>query len=255
MNDARPSTWAGDAAAAVSLTYDDGLPDALDRAVPDLEDRGLRGTFYLTTGKRCVRRRAADWRRAFERGHEIGSHSAHHPCRADAYPRPPRWLAPELRLEGWSAERTAAELAEAADWLRDNIGEDPWRTYAYPCGATAIGAPPDTAAYGEAVRRHHFAARAAGGGPNDPATVDLLRIRSLMCVRPALADLVRFCEEARRANGWAVLMFHSIGGWRLRTGRSVHRGFLEFLVREGFWVAPVRDVARHIVGQRDCRKI
>ena len=38
------------ASAAVSLTYDDGMPGHLDAAMPDLEACSLRGTFYLMTG-------------------------------------------------------------------------------------------------------------------------------------------------------------------------------------------------------------
>ncbi len=133
--------WPAGAKAAVSLTYDDGLPDNIDRAVPDLNERNVRGTFYLTTGKRYVRKRAKDWRMAFEQGHEIGSHSVRHPCRADAYAKPPRWLPPELRLENWSGAQISQEIDEAATWLRENIGDDPWRTFAYTCCATAIGVP------------------------------------------------------------------------------------------------------------------
>ena len=241
--------WPNHARAAVSLTYDDGLPDSLDRAVPDLNAHGLRGSFYLTTGKRCVRRRADDWRRVFEQGHEIGSHSVRHPCRADAYPNPPRWLYPELRLESWTPERIAAEVDEAAGWLNELIGHDPWRTYAHPCCATAIGLPPDEVAYDAAIKRHHFAARVGGGGPNDPDDLDLLRIRSFKCDRPSFADLVGHCDEALRTGGWAVLMFHSIGGWRIRTRRSVHRALLGHLIKGDFWVAPLRDVARHIAAR------
>ncbi len=242
--------WPFQAPAAVSLTYDDGLPDNLDRAIPDLEDLGFRATFYLTTGKRCVRRRRLDWRRAFERGHEIGSHSASHPCRADAYARPPRWLARDLRLEGWPPDRISREVGEAALWLKEEIGDDPWRTYAYPCCATSIGSPPDEGPYDEAVRRHHFAARVGGGGPNDPGSVDLLRVRSFPCVHPSHRELAGYCDAARPGGGWTVLMFHSIGGWRIRTRRSVHRELLDHLARGGFWVAPLRDVARHILENR-----
>ena len=242
--------WPNYAKAAVSLTYDDGLPDALSRAVPDLNERGLRGTFYLTTGKRCVRKRENEWRRAFEQGHEIGSHSMRHPCRADAYPRPPRWLAKELQLESWSPDRIASEIEEAASWLNGHVGEDPWRTYAYPCCATAIGDPPDERAYEKAIRRHHFAARIGGGGPNDPGDLDLLRIRSFRCDRPTLGEIAGYCDEALRTGGWTVLMFHSIGGWRIRTSRSVHRAVLDHLLANAFWVAPLRDVARHIATAR-----
>jgi peptidoglycan/xylan/chitin deacetylase (PgdA/CDA1 family) len=243
--------WPYDASAAISLTYDDGLPDNLGRAIPDLNTHNLRGTFYLTTGKPNVRRRADSWRRAFERGHEIGSHTVQHPCRADAYPKPPRWLPPGLRLENWSAEDIEREVDEAAAWLNKYVGVDLGRTFAYPCGATAIGSPPDELSYDKAVRRHHFAARAGTGGPNDPRTVNLMRIRSFICDHPTLSELVSYCNQALETGSWTVLMFHSIGGRRLRTRRSVHEKLLDYLKGRSYWVAPVRDVAAFIDRDRE----
>ena len=238
--------WPANAAAAVSITYDDGLPDNLDRAIPDLNARNLRGTFYLTTGKRCVLRRKNDWRRAFEQGHEIGNHTVRHPCRADAYPKPPLWLHPKLWLENWTPHQISREIDEAASWLNEHIGVDPWRTYAHPCSATAIGKPPDEDSYDAAIRRHHFAARVGVGGPNDPHTVNLMRIRSFVCDHPALQEIISYCDEALRAGSWAVLMFHSIGGRRMGTERSAHVALLDHLLENNFWIAPVREVARHI---------
>lgn len=238
-----PAAWPGNAIAAISLTYDDGLPDGLDRAIPDLNQRGIRGTFYLTVGDRKVRKRSEDWRRAFEGGHEIGNHTVRHPCRADAYPYPPLWLPRALRLENWSPEDIAREISEAAGWLNEEIGPDPGRTFAHPCGATSIGSPPDDVSYDAAIRRHHFAARAGVGEPNDPRSVDLMRIRSHLCDHPDIRELIAYCEGAIRTGGWAVLMFHSIGGRRMRTRRSVHRELLGYLADQRFWVAPVRDVA------------
>jgi len=242
--------WPKNTRAAISLTYDDGLPDNLDRAIPDLNIRNLFGTFYLTTGKAYVQRRKDDWRRVFEQGHEIGNHSVRHPCRADAYTKPPHWLRPGLRLESWSPSRISQEIDEAASWLNEHIGIDPWRTYAHPCCATAIGVPPDEKPYDIAIRSHHFAARSGIGGPNDPHSVDLMRIQSFLCNHPTLPDLVGHCEAALHNGGWTMLMFHSIGGWRIRTKRSVHRALLDYLLENPFWVAPVRDVARYILDNR-----
>jgi len=231
----------------VSLTYDDGLPDSLDRAIPDLNARGIYGTFYLKIGDRRVQKRKDDWRRAFEQGHEIGNHTVRHPCRADAYPSPPYWLPPGLWLENWSPEDIAREISEAADWLNENIGVDAARTFAHPCGATSIGMPPDQVSYDAAIRRHHFAARAGIGEPNDPRTINLMRIRSFQCDHPTLRDLIDYCERALRTEGWAVLMFHSIAGRRMRTRRSVHKGLLDYLLGKNYWIAPVKDVASYIL--------
>jgi hypothetical protein len=46
--------WPEGCQAAISLTFDDGLRSQLEIAIPRLEERGLRGTFYLNP-------RGEDW--------------------------------------------------------------------------------------------------------------------------------------------------------------------------------------------------
>jgi len=53
----------------VSLTFDDARPVHLDVAVPELNKRHLRATFFVTVSKLT---RLDDWRNAQAQGHEIG---------------------------------------------------------------------------------------------------------------------------------------------------------------------------------------
>jgi peptidoglycan/xylan/chitin deacetylase (PgdA/CDA1 family) len=68
--------WNG-AQSAVSLTFDDGYDSQLDYAVPALDEKGMKATFYITetaiTGSRVD-----DWKKLPLAGHEIGNHSKHH---------------------------------------------------------------------------------------------------------------------------------------------------------------------------------
>ncbi len=43
-----PFAYPNGAKGAVSLTYDDGLTSQLDHAVPQLDARGLKATFFLS---------------------------------------------------------------------------------------------------------------------------------------------------------------------------------------------------------------
>src|SRR5690349_1331397 len=61
--------------AAVSLTFDDADSVQLDKAIPELNKRHLRGTFFLTVSKLT---RLDDWRKVQREGHEIGNHSVSH---------------------------------------------------------------------------------------------------------------------------------------------------------------------------------
>src|SRR5438105_15428605 len=63
--------WDGHSA-AMSLTFDDASPVHSDVAVPELNKRHLRATFFVTVSKLT---RLDDWRRAQAQGHEIGNHS------------------------------------------------------------------------------------------------------------------------------------------------------------------------------------
>ncbi len=68
--------WNG-AQSAVSLTFDDGLDSQLDLAVPALDAKGMKATFFITETA-LKGRRVADWKKLILDGHEIGNHSKHH---------------------------------------------------------------------------------------------------------------------------------------------------------------------------------
>jgi peptidoglycan-N-acetylglucosamine deacetylase len=252
--DAAPWRWPH-GRAAISLSYDDGTAEHLEQALPDLEAAGLRGTFYLSLkypAGDAVERRQADWRAAFERGHEIGNHTVHHPCRG------PEW--DPFDLTRYDAERIEAEVAEGAAWLDGHIGPDPERSFAYPCSETEIGPadrsdPDRLGRYAGAVARRHRTARLADGRPTDPLTVELTRIPARgvgwgAAIR--LADLQTYCDMAVAYGRWAVLVFHSFGEGRNQLQRADHRALLAYLTRypDDFWVAPVRDVAQYIRRER-----
>mgnify|MGYP003337797830 CR=1 FL=1 len=146
--------WPNGARAAVSLGYDDGNPDNLDQAMPDLEAAGFRGTFYLHLERGDVRARTADWRAAHARGHEIGNHTWYHNARTDLYGVRHGWVTKPL--EEYTQADMTAEINRAGDWLDEHIGRDPDRSFTYPCGHLTLGVPPSRAAYAAAVARLDF---------------------------------------------------------------------------------------------------
>lgn len=64
--------------AAVSLTFDDGLDVQLNYAIPELDRRGIKATFFLIAGQVLQSSRLKDWHTVLAAGHEIGSHSVDH---------------------------------------------------------------------------------------------------------------------------------------------------------------------------------
>lgn len=232
------SPWGSGKKAAISLTYDDGIPNHLDIAMPMLESFGFRGTFYLITIAEYMRERKDDWRKAFERGHEIGNHTARHPgwhikdAAADA-----------PRLENMGPDDILREVAEAAEWLDQHIGRDPGRSFAYPYAHNGIGPEKDTAPYNAAVRRHCAGSRWGGGSVPNKAGADPFTLRSFgFGEKPTAEKVISFCDEKLKMGGWTILTFHGVGGPWIETAAEVHRELLQYLASQPILVAPVREV-------------
>lgn len=231
--------WPGSARAAVSLTYDDGLDSQLDTVALALERRGLRGTFFLTVENMAAR--VEDWRQLADRGHEIGNHTASHPC--------------ELRSAALEPFRSR-EIVSSQSFLDTHFGSNPERLFAYPCGVIDLGPGSQQVAeqrYISTLRGRFLGARAADGDPNDPRQVSRNRYQ-LQAVAPTYdaddpalaADYVR---RAERMGFWAVLIFHDVLPRRLGDGDTSvasHDAFLDWLGRRRVWTAPMGEVLQHI---------
>ena len=234
------SLWGAGYRAAISLTYDDGIPNHLDLAITMLEAHGFRGTFYVVASpeNETVCGRLEDWRAAFRRGHEIGNHSACHPGWKLKPDHPPTQC-----LEHMDADAIEREVASAAAWLDEQIGPDPGRTYAYPYAQNYIGPDREVEPYARAVRRHCAASRLGGGDrPNAPET-DPFALRGFSFGAGATAEqLIGYAEHALRTGGWALLDFHGIGGPWIETPAAAHQALLDWLAGQPIRVAPVRDL-------------
>jgi peptidoglycan/xylan/chitin deacetylase (PgdA/CDA1 family) len=240
--------WPENAKAAVSLSYDDGNTNNLDQAMPDLEAAGLRGTFYLQISREDMQERITDWHAAHERGHEIGNHSVHHWCRADEFDSVPEWMTHSL--EQVSPAEIRVEVAAAADWLDQQIGQDPDRTFAHPCGALGIGPQSDEASYDAAIRARHFAARTCLRYVNDPSSLNFLRLGAFSGHGDDAAPLIAYCETAVTTGGWIIFVFHGIGGPSHTFERAAHQALIAHLQSGPYWVAPVKTVGRYVQSQQ-----
>jgi peptidoglycan/xylan/chitin deacetylase (PgdA/CDA1 family) len=230
----------------VSLTYDDG-PDAhLDHAVPDLEAAGLKGTFYVPTHvgppHNCWAARAAEWREAARRGHEVGNHTQFHPCSA-------AWVRPNFKLEAYSLARMESELLSAGRDVAEVTGIPGPRSYAYTCSQEFVG--PDRQSYRPIVDRLFPAARS---GPKrrlvDPMTVEFASVPAWkMDGETDVDDAIAFIDEAAGHGGWAVLLFHGVaGGHGINVSREFHRAICRHVAgrRDEIWCDTFVNVALHL---------
>ena len=237
--DARTLAWPKGKRAAVSLTYDDGLDSQLENVAPQLDEFGLKATFFLT--EENMEARLADWQALARRGHEIADHTMTHPCAFDGFT---------------SQSFAGQELAPMEQFLDTNFGAGRPRSYAYPCGEVKLGkgAPKArAAAYRAALGDMFLAARTVVGEPNDPRHV--ARDRFLLNgfeptydaddPRPASA----YVQKAVERGHWAILIFHEVLEKRAGEGdtsKAVHREILQWLVQQPVWCAPMGEVFRNI---------
>src|SRR4051812_32906389 len=68
----------------LSLTFDDGLPCQVEHALPELNKRNLRGTFFIIQNSPYGPFQKEVWQQAAKDGHEIGAHSVNHLKPAEA---------------------------------------------------------------------------------------------------------------------------------------------------------------------------
>jgi len=243
--------WPNSARAAVALTYDDGIDAHLDNAMPDLEARNLRGTFYVPGNSRSLAKRMKEWRAADGRGHELGNHSIFHPClRVNAKGRERAFVTPERNLDNYTLRRMGDELS-ANNTLLQAVDGKSVRTYAYTCSDTTAGSVPYTG-----ILRPLFPA--ARGGEDrmivrDLRALDLHHVTSWMVANATGDELIAFIQEAVDAGGLAVIMFHGIGGGhRINVDRQAHQTLLGWLDRnrKSVWTDTFLHVTSHIAAER-----
>jgi peptidoglycan/xylan/chitin deacetylase (PgdA/CDA1 family) len=238
----------GGFSAAVSLTFDDGTANQLERAAPVLDEYGLRGTFYLHARNGLMENHASDWRAVAETGHEIGNHTRNHPCPNAIHGR-------RGGVEDMTIEEIESDILEAQDLLETLAPHQEDWTFAYPCGATYVGAGLNQVSYVPVVAKHFVAARAQGeyGFCNHPDTMDAAALLSQRVDRMSGYEMIGLVQAAIDAGQWSILCFHDISGIRISVEEDEFRRLLVFLAarKNEILIAPLVDVVRSISGDHN----
>lgn len=236
--------WPGNAKAAVCLTYDDAIMTHLGIVIPDLDAAGLRGTFYLS-GNNLRENTLERWKEAADKGHELGNHSAFHPC-SEIF----NWVPEEYQTEDYTVRRIMQELVLMNTFLYSIDGKN-IRTYAYPCGEMIVGG----IEYRDSLRVSRLFNGARGGKSDivqDMKQVDLFNIPSWATVEVAGSDLINYVKQASDKGTLAVFMFHGVGGDYLKISRESHQELINYLVNNSatYWVAPLTEIIDHIISEK-----
>jgi peptidoglycan-N-acetylglucosamine deacetylase len=248
--------WPDNYQGAISISFDDGMQSQLGFAVPALNERGIKATFYLNPrgidddilSEGSWQERLEPWAAVQKMGHEIGNHSLMHPCslniKAD-------WLEGRNLLE-WDLARIEADILEAQRRIKIVFPAQQYTSYAYPCYESTVGKGEHRQSYVPIVARNFIAARAngelRGELANDPRYCDLHHLSSWPVERQQGAFMVGLVEQAVAAGLWGIFTIHGIHESHLPIGGSDFIELVDHLARRqaAVWVAPVAEIGAYI---------
>ncbi|NMP31509.1 polysaccharide deacetylase family protein [Thalassotalea sp. M1531] len=235
-------SWPNGAKAAISLSYDDALTSHLDNAIPQLNQYGFKGTFYLTLSSPTLSTRLADWRATAAQGHELGNHSISHPCRKSLPNRD--WVAVENDLDKQTHQQYLKELLNANAWLHAIDGKNT-RTLTLPCG--------DIIVKGQSILpalKTHFVGIKTKANKSivERYNLDVKDAQVWAPHNVNVAALIGYAENAANKGSLANYTFHGIGGDHLSVTKEAHEALLKYLASNAslYWVATYREISEYV---------
>ena len=177
----------------ISFTFDDFPRSALSIGGRILEERGLRGTYYVSLG--CLGLNSPvgpvcstdDVIAVLEHGHELGCHTFSH-CHS--------WKTDSGVYEQSIIQNCAA--------LNDLIPSASFRSFAYPISAPGLAIKRNTA--------RHFVCCRGGGQRLNIGTADLNQLSAyfLEKSRDDIEAVKTFIDLNRKVNGWIIFATHDV---------------------------------------------
>lgn len=212
----RVAPWRGNRAAALSLTFDDCLVDQYEIVYPELERRGLKGTFWMmgarvTFGEKEVGSPMMTWDNAREiaaHGHEVANHGWRH-----------------LAYNADDPDTFFADVTRNDAALVRELGRRS-KTYCYPGNAR----PPDAVAFASQGRVGTRLFETGVGRHQDARQV------------------ARWLDETIARGDWRVTMTHGIvQGFDAWGERETFAGILDAVVarRDRLWIDTFEAVASY----------
>lgn len=234
--------WPHGAQAAVCLTYDDSLPSQLDIAFPQLQAAGLKGTFFLQAKADTMENRLSEWRAVAAAGHELASHSLVHPCRQGLPGRD--WVSDERNLDHYTIERVRSEL-QLTNTLLNAIDGKTTRTFAYPCGDTAVAN--GSHSFLPVTQELYLASRGVSPQLQSMRELDFNNTPAFDLSSHDFAQTIAYLEDCYENGTVAILLNHGVGGDYLVTDSQLHQEILDYLAanQDRFWIDTFQNVMTH----------
>lgn len=213
---------------AISLSYDDALNSQLDNALPALNQRGLKASFYIVPLNIGFSARLEEWKNLASQGHELGNHSLFHACLKFLPGR--EWVKPSNALDDKTVQTMVNEITVANTILTalDGFAE---HTFTPPCFDQMV----KDGNYVEAVKQQFVGVKSLED-PNFAALIAPSDISS--------AQIIQFLEKQPPNIKLINVLFHGVGGDHLVTATDEHAKFLDYLVsnRDKYWVDTYRNI-------------
>jgi peptidoglycan/xylan/chitin deacetylase (PgdA/CDA1 family) len=225
--------------AALTLTFDDSSPSEATEALPELDERGVKGTFFVTTRNLDEAANQAVWAKAGRDGHELGNHTIFHPCPASSFPADRRYTS-----EAYTPGSMLKEI-EQQNVLLTALDGKSTHGFASPCGQTMAGGVD----YLEALRAAKLVMYVRGVNTlPDDLRADVGRMDPMHVPSRGFgegttgAQLIDFAKQAEAGGGMAVYLFHGVGGDYLQVSDSAHRELIAWLAAHGseVWVTTLQ---------------
>ena len=237
--------WPAGKRVAVSLSFDDARASQVISGVPLLNKYGVKATFYVNPAN--VERELSAWKKAVADGHEIGNHTASHPCTVNFA------FSSKNALETYTVPMMEKELEAASARIRRLLGIEPV-TFAYPCGQKFVGRGAEVKSYVPLVAERFLVGRGfRDEGANDPVACDLAQVLGLESDGLTFKQMKGLVEGASARGGWLVFAGHEIGKPGAQTTQAaVLEEFLRFASdpANGVWVDTVQAIGKYLRAQR-----
>ncbi len=215
--------WRENKPAALSLTFDDGYYSQYEKALPALNARGFKGTFFIFTDFADYFNLWNWWVEAAAMGHEIASHTKTHPF-----------------LTALPLSEAEYEITVSQTLIDAKITGQKSITFAYPYGDlnTAVKA---------LVQQSYIGARGVREALNDAST-DSFNALAYDVVNYDVLQMKALTEQAVSQRKWLIPIFHGFspdeyGGWSSEQLVS----YLDYLKgRTDVWIAPFGTVIKYL---------
>jgi oligosaccharide reducing-end xylanase len=241
--------WFDDKKAAVSINFDDNQPGQFSTALPIMNAKGVKGSFYVITSTA-----GSQWsllQSAIDAGHEVGSHSVSHPTDLNF----PSIAQPQKEIQ------IEAELKNSHDAILANLTGQTSLSISWPFGKGGGG---NDSIVRRVAKKYYYAARnTTSGTVNGDAYTHFQNtyfsafernyyLQSggiLMTSTTTKANIGTFITEIIKTNGWFSPFYHAVnqaGGYANVTTEIFQQHIDTIASRSAdIWITPFGNASKY----------